>query len=646
MHRFTHGMSDADKSKSPKAIRNETPSAKMFEDLPSAHLGIVGHSETNRQQQAGQVPNISLPPLPAHAILSQYSHVDFPSSQVAEYDDTKSLLNAGGQYEPPTAVAKRSTPQPLHRRTASRDLLDVDGRLSDAPSQNFQRDNSYDADDDGLPRPAALSNRLRGVRQLSLGPSDAEISAAASYNKAWESVSNAVNKDSPLVSPSDSKTEPSWVSAQKDRPSSDPVADMRMGRVIIEGDKNRKLTFEGASSRHFDNAECLVALRTKGKDTKGKGKEEAFQESEDDIDWETVCGSEPQSIFESQATPRPPFEPYNQAANITDPSVADVSSSGSLSTGKPATPWDPLPNTMARIHPALPGTPHKLRLRKDVSSGETVWVPEYSLPEVGQCSIDGEHFHSAESAEATPHLPEGYPLQISKFSTSTSRQQAIGEDTSSDQPYSSSPPVFPQRHLKANMAVATEKQELAQGRIVHEIEGDEVHCGSGVTNSAEGKQRGIEYNLQVLIKTGNKADIPEAKSVYSLASLDIVQDDIKIVKPNFASRQISANVPGVGVAITIDSSDQISIPDGMRYGEQGGGFEMANVDHGTESISSATFSELIILKGRNFSRNFSGRGENIQPGSSQVSIPFKQRLMSQGRDESGKRLIIARRGFR
>jgi hypothetical protein len=511
MRRFALGKSDANENKIAKHKRKDTPPAKVFEDLESAHSGIVGQSgreirpsnrvmvrnstsffDLDREHRkdtavpapallrikrqvptASHPPETALPPLPACSNLRQYSHVDLPSSEMADYDNTQSLFDAG-----------------------------------------------------------------------------------------------------------QGKTE---------------------------------------------------------KDTNGKRKAKAIEEDVgDNTDWETVHGSSGfQSTFQSQENLQPPlaFEPHSRATDTTDLSFADLSSS-ELSTGRPASPWDPLPKGMTRTHPALPGTPHRYRLRIDVGTAEQFLVPEYSLPEVGQHSSDSDPFHSAET---TPDLAEGYPAQNTRYSIPTPRQQALGEDNPSEQQHSSSPPVFSEGQLKASMSSAIGEQDLAQGRVVHEFEGDEVNGGSDVKNSADGRQHKIDCSLQKLTMVGNdKASIPEAESVYSLASVNIIQDKIGgFVKSGV---QGSANAPGIGIAITTISSDNISIRNGIRYGEQVGGIEMSNIGQGTYSTSSASYSLLTIFVAHDFSRNFSRGSDNLQPGSSQLSLPFKQRLMSQGRSESSKHI--------
>jgi hypothetical protein len=539
IRRFALGKLDADENKMAKDKRKDTPPAKVFEDLESAHSGIVGQSgreigpssrvmvrnsmsffDLDREYRkdiavpapappgiirqaptAGHPPETALPPLPARLNLRQYNHVDLPSSEIADYDNTQNLLDAG--------------------------------------------QGTMEEDTNGKGKAKAV--------QEDVGD-----------NTDWETV---------------------------------------------HGSSGFQSTFQSQ-----ENLQPLFEPHGRATDTT--------------------------NTFQSQSLQQPlAFEPHNRATDTNDFSFADLSSSDlsstHLSTRRPASPWDPLPMGMTRTHPALPGTPHKYRLRTDVGTAEQFLVPEYSLPEVGQRSSDSDPFHSAETK---PDLPEGYPAQITQYSIPTPRQQALGEDTSSEQQHSSSPLVFSRRQLKTSMVAAIEEQDLVQGRVVHELEGDEVHYDSGVKNSAEGRQHRIDCSVQKLTMIGNnKAGIPEAESFYSLASVDIIQDKIGgFVKSGVQS---PANAPGIGIAITTDSSDDISIRNGMRYGEQVGGIEMSNMGQGTYSTSSASYSLLTNFVAHDFSRNFSRGSAHIQPGSSELSLPFKQRLMSQGRSVSCKHIL-------
>jgi hypothetical protein len=79
-------------------------------------------------------------------------------------------------------------------------------------------------------------------------------------------------------------------------------------------------------------------------------------------------------------------------------------------------------------------------------------------------------------------------------------------------------------------------------------------------------------------KIGEQKHIPQAGSVYSLASEDIVQDEPLHTGATVGPRP--ANIPDTRAAISYASSDEISMRDGMQYGEQGGGIEMERMGIG------------------------------------------------------------------
>ena len=122
--------------------------------------------------------------------------------------------------------------------------------------------------------------------------------------------------------------------------------------------------------------------------------------------------------------------------------------------------------------------------------------------------------------------------------------------------------------------------------------------------------------------------IPQAESVYSLGSEGIVRDER--VETGAVVGAHPAKVPGTRATITNSSFDDVSMRDGMQYGEKVGGIEMTTLGLGEKSILVCHCSVLTII-----GRGFYGGGEYLRNGSSAASLPFKTRLMSQGRFESG-----------
>lgn len=82
--------------------------------------------------------------------------------------------------------------------------------------------------------------------------------------------------------------------------------------------------------------------------------------------------------------------------------------------------------------------------------------------------------------------------------------------------------------------------------------------------------------------------------------------------------------------------------DGMQYGEQGGGIEMERFNTGKLATVFYITSKTNTPVGRNLSIGtigaVSSRGEYVDNSSSQVSLGYPTRLMSQGRNESGELL--------
>jgi hypothetical protein len=222
-------------------------------------------------------------------------------------------------------------------------------------------------------------------------------------------------------------------------------------------------------------------------DTNNDSNTKNAEGTEDDPDWETIRHSGLDSGQSSQAALQPLVEPLPTLRYKTDPrtnpSFANMSSYETMSTGRdlPTTPWSAIPKQETRRHPALPGTPHKYRLRRNTSTGEEVYVPQYALSEGGRHSLRSDPF---ESAEVIPDLPATHPFPVSKFSASTPRQQALGVNTLSDPTFSYSLPVFSQ---------GRREQNLARGCTVQKSEDDVVY-GTSATTSTDAAKGG--HNLQ------------------------------------------------------------------------------------------------------------------------------------------------------
>lgn len=448
---------------------------------------------------AGNAPRASLPRVPAGVQPYQYHQHDIPSSEVVEYDNTQSLLNAGR----PCARADISEgfqTQMVSCRRESGDvpLPDVGGDPAITTPQDVWGQYSAATDEFGheLYRRGALqpAGHLPGLSQFKDVSGPVGMPGTAPYLSALKFMHGEVENDETGPMSSDDAFPGSGQSDHRGWTSSRLFKDEELSQLALEDQtKEHEVLREtnnqvGRLRRNLGSAEWFANVTKKESIMKQKGNGE---EMGDDRDWETVRGSAMDSDQPlSQAAlqpPQPQFEPllpllFNKMGLRSDPSLADVSSSsfGSVpaSQDQPATPWDPVQKGTTREHPALPGTPHKYRLRRNTSTGEEIYVPEYSLPEISS-SID-----HAESAQAAPDLPADYLFPVSKFSDSTSRQPGQREETSSNREYHSSSPIFSQRRHKAKMAVATEEQERVQGHLVHEVEGDQVF-GIGVAISTD-----------------------------------------------------------------------------------------------------------------------------------------------------------------
>lgn len=455
----------------------------------------------NRHQpSAGEVPREGLPRIPPGVQSRQYQRDEVLSSEGAQYDNTQSLLNVGrfGLY---ADVAGDLQTQILrNRREVENGLLrDTGADPATAASSDARGHYSYAADDFGheLSRCGHRQPkcRLSSLSQLGVGSDGIHVSAAAPHHNTLKTMYDAVNSNdsetgSPqhAVSSSGQSKDHDWALSRLSEDghlSQLGVRDQTHGYKDVEGITGQEHSFRHnvGSAEWFANA---AKTKYNMKQT-GTGAEE----TEGDDDWETFRGSEIDSDQPQQAILQPPSEQnlplLIKTDSRTDPSLADISSSGSIPArqDQPVIPWDPIPKRPIRTHPARPGTPHKYRLRKDASTGQEVYVPQYSVPEIGQHSPSN---YLAETAQATPDVPAHYLFPISKFSASTPRQQILKEDTLSAQDYPSSPPIFSQGRHKARMAAAVAKKDLAQDPIAHELEGDQV-CGVGVAipaNVAEG----------------------------------------------------------------------------------------------------------------------------------------------------------------
>ena len=365
-------------------------------------------------------------------------------------------------------------------------MRDVSADLVNRPGPDVEDEYFHEGDDLGYPLsrcgPQEPKHISAGLSQLSDDSVGIDMSATAPYHNALQSIYRAVDNDEAEVYPPGLGTEAVGASAERDWTSSG-LSEEEMLSGVGSGERVKDIDGQHIKEEQpyfgTELGEASWFANQPNKESGMNQEESAAQESEDDRDWETVQDSGAYSGLPAHGVLQPHVEPRYRATPATDLSVTDFSSPGTFSTGtiQPATPWDPIPSETTRTHPALPGTPHKYRLKREAGTGDSVWVPEYSLPEVGRpSSVD-----PFSTAQITPVLPAG--ALVSKFFTSTPRQQALGSDTSSDQDYPSSPPAFAQGKLEASMAAAAEEQELAQGRAVHELEGDQFRGVAAVPQS-------------------------------------------------------------------------------------------------------------------------------------------------------------------
>ena len=86
------------------------------------------------------------------------------------------------------------------------------------------------------------------------------------------------------------------------------------------------------------------------------------------------------------------------------------------------------------------------------------------------------------------------------------------------------------------------------------------------------------YSLFSNNEADDQKSFTRAESTYSLASEDIVQDEPMHMGATVERRP--ANIPGTRSVVNYASSDEISIRDGLKYGEEGGGIEMTRMATG------------------------------------------------------------------
>ena len=412
----------------------------------------------------GRPSHISLPLLPKH--LFYRPETTAASSEAVQYENTQSLLNAGS-CDSKSDIAKHFETQlrKSKKEHRARNFLGAAGNADAPPFPGNQSQLFYDSDEfaHGLVRygPRQPGSEVPNTNPLRTIPSSFDESATAPYHNALKIIYNVFES-----TPQDT-TQPGEEAADHDRMSPRISDDKDVSDPLLEGN------FEDAESeeivglphrycRDLDSGDLFAYQDKKGLNEK--------QKVADDCDWETVRGSGFQSELPFQPTPQPPFEPQSRATYTTNTSLVELSTMDTFSTvqGQPATPWDPLRKDNIRIHPGLPTTPHKQRLRTDQGTGAQIWVPEYSLPEIQPRSSSSEQSSSAQTA---PDLSTGQ-IFVSKSTASTTRQPALGKGIHEKQ-YTSSPPVTSQDSLKLRMATAPEEQELVQGRVVHELEGDQ-----------------------------------------------------------------------------------------------------------------------------------------------------------------------------
>ena len=458
-----------------------------------------------RQVSTGRAPAAGLPRLPTGVPRYQYQQNEFASSEVTEYNNTHSILNVA-RFDPDPIIGEGWPKQNEETGQDSGDDFsqDVDEGLCGTTADDF----GHELSRCGPRQPQGHSS---GLSQSSDISDEIGMSATAPYHAALKVIYNEGNPDETglryrerTVPESGQSVDRGWTSshlsedvdlAQLAAGESDPHQDQDCDAVGKLSDQQDVFERDAASAKWFANV-----------NKKESRKKEA--EPADNCDWETVRGSAVDSEQLSPAAPQPlqpPFEPvlrttFSRTGPHSDSSLADFTSSGfdsvSANQGKLATPWDPIQEEATRVHPALSGTPHKYRLRKDTVTGEQIYVPEYSLPGFGELSSSGND--SADSAQAAPDLPTGYLIPVSKFSASTPRQQV--EDNSSDKEHPSSPSIIPRRQHETRMRSSSEAQDRPRGRSVHEPEGYH-RFGIGIaisTNEVPGKYTVFAYLLYSL----------------------------------------------------------------------------------------------------------------------------------------------------
>lgn len=420
---------------------------------------------------ASTPPRAALPDIPSGVRRIEYQRDDLPGSEVAEYDNTQSLLRTG-RPDPHTETPERIPPQTVSNERVGDDVPSQDdgGNVAIVTSADAPSHHSAAA-------AAGFGHEVSryGTRQPTA------LSPGIGYSS--DASGNVVCDETELGTPGPAI-----------RTSSGLCADQRLSE-LASGEQEGKCEVVKEMSgpvdiyqRKYGSAEWF-ANATK-KDFKMKQKGKGVEEMEDDRDWETVqgsaFGSEQQLSQAALQLLQPHSEPHlclrdNNLDLRSDPSLADFSSSSfesvPTSQNQPATPWDPLQKGANRTHPALPDNPHMYRLRTNTSTGEEIYISEYSLPEINSGNID------AESTQAAPNLPAHHSFPVSRFSASTARQPAQKE-TSSDQDCLSSLPIFSQGRNKIRMVAAHEELKRAQGQVVHELEGDQVH-GVGIAVSTD-----------------------------------------------------------------------------------------------------------------------------------------------------------------
>ena len=121
----------------------------------------------------------------------------------------------------------------------------------------------------------------------------------------------------------------------------------------------------------------------------------------------------------------------------TGSSLADMSSTRSLDSQKtPVTPWDPLSKHKARIvtHPAKSAVPHVHRLRRDLSNGRTVLVPQYRI------SNEARFAKSCTASTDVQNMKPAQPAHVYRH------PEPLGQEHC--HPFASSPPQF--EHVRSS----------------------------------------------------------------------------------------------------------------------------------------------------------------------------------------------------